>query len=160
MSDQDSARAKLDACSHIFLTKLETGRRLDLRIHVVEAREQEELIQIETGHEQLDAVLGKGHPIITRPGYSAFTILFKNYICFSVRDETYSIPEDDEDYSRRLRTYQKSAFLDFISKGTWASADHPGPFVHYAMVCDNHVIDVACESVPLIGHRILAADEV
>ncbi|MBY3383830.1 MULTISPECIES: hypothetical protein [Rhizobium] len=159
MDSQDSAVAKLDACRHIFLAKLGTGPSLDLRIFVVEARVQDELVSVGAGDRDLDAIFAEAHPLMTKEGYDAFTIIFESYVCFSVRNETYAIPEDDEDYSRRLRTHEQSAFLDFVSKGTWASSDHPGPFVHYAVICEDHVIDIACNSEPIIEHRIVTADD-
>ncbi len=159
MDCQNAASARLDACRHIFLAKLETGPSLDLRIDVLEGRVQEETVLIEIGDEAMEAFLKETHPITTREGYDAFRIVFENYICFSVRDETYAIPEDGEDYSRRLRKHERSTFLDFVSKGTWASSTHPGPFVHYAVVCDDHVIDVACNSEPKIEHRVVMADD-
>lgn len=157
MECQNAATTKLDACRHIFLAKLETGPSLDLRIEVVEGRVQEEPVSIEIGDEVMEALLKEAHPILTREGYYAFRIVFENYICFSVRDETYAVPEDDEDYSRRLRKHERSTFLDFVSKGTWASSGHPGPVVHYAVVCDDHVIDVACNSEPTIEQRVVTA---
>jgi len=159
MDCQNAASAKLDACRHIFLAKLETGPSLDLRIDVVEGRVQEEPVSIEIGGEVMEALLKEAHPIMTREGYDAFRIVFENYLCFSVRDETYAIPEDNEDYSHRLRKHERSTFLDFVSKSTWASSIQPGPIVHYAVVCDDHVIDVVCNSEPMIEHRVVTGDD-
>jgi hypothetical protein len=94
----NSRYAKLDACRHIFLAKLGTGPSLDLRIFVVEARVQDELVSVGAGDRDLDAIFAEAHPIMTKEGYDAFTIIFESYVCFSVRNETYAIPEDDEDY--------------------------------------------------------------
>ncbi len=42
--------------------------------------------------------------------------------------------------------YSRSLFLDLVSKGTFATHDHPGPFVHYGFSILNHLVDVvACE---------------
>ena len=161
MDSEASIRAKLNACRYIFLSKLETGPSLDLRIEVVEARSQEERVRVDTGNKELDAAFGELHPITAKEGYDAFRIVFQNYICFSVRNESYATPEDDEDYSLRLRRYQRSTFMDFVEKGTWAEAvpDHPGAFAHYAVVCEDHVIDVACSAEPIIQHRLVTADD-
>ncbi|MGO7660690.1 hypothetical protein ACC679_38530, partial [Rhizobium ruizarguesonis] len=80
---------------------------LDLRIFVVEARVQYELVSVGAGDGDLDPFFAEAHPIMTKEGYDAFTIIFESYVCFSVRNETYAIPEDDEDYSPRLRTHEQ-----------------------------------------------------
>lgn len=159
MDNQDSARAKLDACHYILLTKLEATPSLDLIVHVVEAKVQDHLVSAPTGINSIDDVVGPAYPIVTKEGCSAFTIVFEGYISFFVTNEFYSVPEDQEDYSRRLRTYKTSKFLDFVSKRTWALSAEFEPVVHFGIICEHHVIDVACASEPMIEHRLVTADD-
>jgi len=41
-----------------------------------------------------------------------------------------------------------SLFLDFVASDTFATADYPGSFMHYEVLCSDLVIDVAAEQLP------------
>ncbi|GAB1269064.1 hypothetical protein NBRC116493_23170 [Aurantivibrio infirmus] len=80
-----------------------------------------------------------------------YEIVFETYVGYSVLDESYTIQDDHEIFEGRLFCiYSKSHFLDYISKATFASDDHPGPYKHYAFNCLNHIVDVASTRVPRI----------
>ena len=100
----------------------------------------------------VDVMSQGSRPIEVGPGCSSFVITFDRYLSFCVRDETYLNPEEHEDYSKRLRTYEKSRFLDFFNASTsdWALDGHIGPVKHYAIVCLNVVIDVISKDEPAI----------
>ena len=46
--------------------------------------------------------------------------------------------------------YTRSQFLDYISRATLATLEYPGPFLHYGLPTDNHVVEVASTSVRLL----------
>ena len=78
------------------------------------------------------------------------------YISYAVRNESYVHWGKDEQWQgNRFRVYARSKFLDFVANGTFATADYPGPFRHYEVLCVNHIIDVAAPESPLV--RIVAA---
>ncbi|WP_461534522.1 hypothetical protein [Spongorhabdus nitratireducens] len=82
---------------------------------------------------------------------SVYEVYFDSYIGYSVRDESLSFPDDYEVYEGKIfGIYSKSHYLDFISKASFASSEHPGPFKHYAFHCLNHIVDVVSADQPII----------
>ncbi len=73
-----------------------------------------------------------------------FEVFWGHYITYAGRSECYFSGDNGEESSgNSFRIYTKSAFLDFVLNGTFARDDYPGPFVHYQVVCSDHIIDVA-----------------
>jgi hypothetical protein len=145
------ALEQINNCKYLYLESFRPGEDLmTLVVDVVEARAEDTAAPIVTGSSELNAVLGVGRPIAVKAGYRRFRVKFANYLSFAVTDETYAQPEDSDDYSKKIRTYASSTFLEYISKSTWATSEHPGPFAHYALVCSDHVINVVCPEPPEI----------
>ena len=86
----------------------------------------------------------------------------ENELAFSILE---AIPDDvEEDIqigetvisgSRAIITNDRTAkytvcFGSYVANGTFATADYPGPFKHYGVICLNHVIHVASELPPEI----------
>ncbi|WP_150526827.1 hypothetical protein [Roseibium sediminis] len=159
MGSDDNLSA-LNSCPYIFLVSHEEAPDcLDLRIVVQEARAEKELSPIKTGDAKIDKVLGRGHAITSEPNFRTFTITFENYVGFSIRSESYVEPEPEEDFSRKLRSHSRSAFLDFIQKSTFADQVLDEPILHYSVVCLDHVIDVACTALPIIECQSIAESQ-
>ncbi len=133
---------------------------MDLSVYVQEARKEAEPIPVKSGTKGFEKILEGSYPVTIRAGYGAFTILFEDYIAFSVRNESFAHTRVKEDYSLKLRIYNKSEFLDYVSEATFANFNYPGPFKHYSLVCANHVIDVACQTEPTVEHRIICQNEI
>lgn len=147
----------LNSCSYLFLVSHdEAPDTLDLRLVLHEARAENELSQIETGNADIDQILGEGYAIRSDPSFREFTITFENYVGFSIRSESYVNPEPEEDYSKKLRSYSKSTFLDFITNSTFAQQYLDEPILHFAVVCSDHVVDVACTAPPTIECNSIA----
>jgi hypothetical protein len=82
---------------------------------------------------------------------SIYEIVFDEYIAFSVRNESYSQLDDEEEFEGRLAcVYSKSKFLDYVRASTFASDDYPGPFKHYGFNCLNHIVDIVSATPPKI----------
>jgi hypothetical protein len=128
---------------------------LDLRLVVHEARAESELSDIKTGDGELDKVLGQGYAIGSRPGFRAFTLTFENYLGFSFRAEHYVLVEP-ENSAQKLSTFSSSKFLDFILGSTFAQDVISEPIIHYVVACEDHVIDVACTTPPLIEVELIS----
>lgn len=158
MSNQNTANVILDSCRYIFLSKLENDASFILTIHISEGRIQEESGVGAIESNNLGSILEKAHPVKIRKGYNAFKIVFKDYTSFAVRNESYIISENDEDYSSRLRVHQHSNFLNFISESTWLSSVDLESLIHYTVVCSDHIIDIATSSEPVIEHYLLDVD--
>lgn len=98
-----------------------------------------------------DASIADVHSIEVRDASRRFEIVWGTLISYAVRNESYCTWDKDEEWTGNVfRTYTRSKFLDFVSAGTFASADYPGPFVHYGIICLDHIIDVASEHPPII----------
>lgn len=147
----------LNSCSHVYLvTYEEAPGSLDLRLVVHEARAESKLSRVDTGNSELDQILGQGYAIRTDAMCREFTITFENYVGFSIKNESYANPEPNEDYSKRLRSHTRSRFLDFIATSTFAQQILEKPILHFAVVCENHVVDVACTEPPMIEFTSIA----
>lgn len=80
-----------------------------------------------------------------------YEVTFESYIGFSVLNESYVSGDDYEEFDGRLFCiYKKSHYLSYLSKASFASADHPGPFKHYGFNCLNHIVDVVSTEEPRI----------
>jgi len=87
-----------------------------------------------------------------------YEVVFDSYIGYSVIDESYALPNNDDVFEGRLFCiYEKSSYLDYLKKTSFACNDHPGPFKHYGFNCLNHIVDIASAEEPrikLIGEKI------
>lgn len=78
-------------------------------------------------------------------------ITFDFYIAYSVLNESYVVEDRYEKYKGAFfRLYKKSRYLDYISLGTIATSDYPGPFKHYGICALDHIIDVVSVEEPII----------
>jgi len=81
--------------------------------------------------------------------------MFEDYIAYAVTNESYAGGIIEKYEGKLARVYSESAFLNYISQGTFASSDYPGPFVHYGFCCLNQILDIVAENPPSI--RVVSA---
>jgi hypothetical protein len=95
------------------------------------------------------AELRKGSwPIKAVEGCRRFELQWSRYVAYLVTEEIVGSggSYEDEVYTGNLlRQYTKSHFLDYLSRDT---GGHFEPILHYKLVCQNHLIDVAAYSPP------------
>jgi hypothetical protein len=90
-------------------------------------------------------------PIVVAEDSSVYEVIFDQYIAYSVRNESYTHLDKEEEFEGRLACiYTKSRFLDYVSVSTFASDDFPGSFKHYGFNCLNHIVDIVSTSPPKI----------
>jgi hypothetical protein len=90
-------------------------------------------------------------PIVVTEESSIYEIIFDQYIAYSVRNESYTQTDEEEEFEGRLACmYTKSKFLDYVRASTFASDDYPGTFKHYGFNCLNHIVDIVSTSPPKI----------
>lgn len=95
--------------------------------------------------------LGDSYSVNVDEDSPVIQIDFESYIGYSVLNESYTSWDEYQVFAgKSFRIYSKSRYLDFISVGTFASEDYPGPFKHYGVVCYDHIIDVVSSSCPII----------
>lgn len=108
-----------------------------------------------------DVPSGVNHPtssyrlISAFEGAARYEIIFDSYVAYAVRNESFTVRDDDEKWTGRLFcVYERSRFLEFIHRATIASDEHPGPFIHFGFNCANHVVDIAAVGPPIV--RVLS----
>lgn len=91
------------------------------------------------------------HAVEVTPDSRRFEFHWDNYICYSVRNESYATWNKFEvSTGSKFLIYTKSMFLDYVAVATFAKQDFLGPFVHYSIICANHIIDIASQELPTV----------
>lgn len=86
-------------------------------------------------------------------------IHFDSYALFMERDESYTTYDYDEvRKGKTLIIFEKSKFLDDISRYGFADAMFPNALVHYGVYCEDHIIDVITNERPSV--RRLSLEEI
>ncbi len=105
--------------------------------------------------ETLQGILAKTRPIQADDGRQ-YEITFPGYILYQVRSESFcTFDPEDVHHGRYLIIFEQSKLLSDLPHVTDACqlADgsfYPGPWVHYGIYCQNHVIDVISHCPPEI----------
>ncbi|QWW66844.1 hypothetical protein [Rhizobium sp. WYJ-E13] len=169
MADQAKIRQHLDACRFLSLESFGPHQvgdsQFDLILEVAELKSQapqagnqtwdtETLasLDIQTSEDVL-RLLENANRLVVSPDSAIFTIRFEDYASFQIMNETMTLPETDEDFSKKLRSYEKSRFLDYMATATCASDWLSEPLRHFRVICVNHIIDVACIEAPIISTK-------
>src|SRR5215813_7315257 len=117
-----------------------------LKLVIAEAKASDSREDIRIGSLVLDAAT-----IVVAEDSSIYEIIFDQYIAYSVRNESYTQLDEEEEREGRLACiYTKSKFLDYVRASTFACDDFPGPFKHYGFNCENHIVDIVSVSPPKI----------
>ncbi|NYJ12005.1 hypothetical protein GGI64_003063 [Rhizobium leguminosarum] len=170
MVDQAQIRQRLDACH--FLSLESFGPRggqdgqFDLILEVAELKSQSRQTDRQSQDQEAVAYLGvltsedirqvvEAHadPLVVSPDSAIFTILFEGYAAFRIKNEMMSLLEPGEDFSKKLRNYEKSLFLNHMATATCASDWLSKPLKHFAVICLDHIVDVACTREPILSMR-------
>jgi hypothetical protein len=120
----------VDSCYTIFVREISEPEESGLRLVLQEAEKSPESVSHKIG----GTVIENLHPVEPTERSRTFELRWKQYIAYSVRNESFASPDDDSDVrasGRLFRTYSKSHFLDFVSRATIASEQYPGPFTHF-----------------------------
>lgn len=89
--------------------------------------------------------------IVSDETCNQYKITFKNYVAYSVTNESCAGEGNDDLFTGTLfRTYSKSQFLDYIRASGGGLIDTLGGYTHYEVVTLNQIIDVAATRHPEI----------
>lgn len=103
--------------------------------------------------------LGTSFPIAPTRGARFFQLDWKRYISYLVTNESFAYSKDEQYIGKRLLTAIVSRYLEFLKESTNISPPiHPGPFQHYRIISEMHIVDVAAQEAPEIS--LLTSDEV
>ena len=135
---------EINSCKYLYLKEISEPEDNSLRIVIEEAIvENKSEIVSDTG------LLGNEISVTDRS--RVFEIYFNSYIGYSVIDESLALPDDSEVFDGRIFCiYEKSNYLGYLKRASFASDDNPGPFVHYGFNCLNHIVDIASANEPEI----------
>lgn len=144
----------LNSCKYLYLNAIGEPTDNALRIVLAEAvsgrtLKEEDLSEHPPEIRSLLASAGSA-AIESGPGCRIFELVWPSYIGYSVRNESFSLPETDEGVGQLFVQYEKSKYLDFIASATFADSEHPGPFRHWAIYCLNHSLDIVSMDDPIV----------
>lgn len=105
----------------------------------------------EEPNEHLRGLMNKSTPVEVTDSSKEYEIIFPDYITYSVRNESYTAWNDQEEFEGNpVRVYTKSVFLEYVKNATFATSDYPGSFKHYGFCCLNHIVDIVSMDAPTI----------
>lgn len=144
----------LNQAKHLFLSHISEPRDNALRLIVEEAvatePEQSEMQATADQLPEIAALRVGARPIKSTDICTRFELLWRCYVTYLVTEELVGSggQENDEVYKGQLfRQYDKSHFLDHLLCDT---RGHTAPILHYKLICQNHLIDVASYDPPEI----------
>jgi len=148
-----SRLAEIQACEWLFLRSLAEPQENELRVVIEEARSgapvDARAAAVAASLPELESILQGASLISHSEGCRVFEVSWPSYIAYSVRNESYVANDKYEQCEGRLIVkYSKSRFLDYVGLGTFATAEYPGPFTHWGVICGNHIIDVVSTEEP------------
>ena len=137
----------IDACNTLFLFSIAERDQNTLAIVLDEGIASPAAQVLPVAGETIKNV----HAVEVTPVARRFEFYWDSYISYTVRNESYAKRHKWEVSSGgKFLIFSKSAFLDYIVAATIAQQDFPGPFVHYSILCANHIIDVASQGPPTV----------
>jgi hypothetical protein len=146
----------IDACKYLYLDSITEPNEGGLRLVVKEAKAggtpREEMLAAGMIPEVRE-ILSQSSAIEHGPGCKVFEIYWPNYIAYAVENESYALdhPDDIKSRGRLFVEYSKSAYLEYLSKASFASPDYPGAYKHWAVLCLDHIVNVAAIAAPRIS---------
>jgi hypothetical protein len=139
---------RINSHRYLFLTEISEPEDNALRLIVTEGRLGEEVTE---GLEGLGRIAEGSRAIVADEQSARYEILFEHYIAYAVLNESITVWDDEQTFEGKLfRVYSESKFLTYVASGTIANNDYPGPFRHYGIACQNHVVEVASTQPPLV----------
>jgi len=150
----DSQVEAIRSAKYLYMDSISEPQDNCLRLVILEAT-RDVLPGQMAGPAEVTALPGPfsaARPILHGTGCRIFEIVWESYIGYAVQNESFHVPEpkESEGEGRLFVRYTKSVYLDYLAKVTFASADFPGPFVHWGIYCLNHTIEVASMAAPEI----------
>lgn len=146
--DEAALLLAIDACEFLFLTGIGEPAANRLRLVIEEGQVVGEPSRVDLGHgRSIEGV----RAIEVMPHSQQFELVWDHYISYAVHNESYQSWDDSEAWSGNLfRRYSRSKFLDYLDRATFADTRYPGPFTHYQVICQDHVIDIAALQPPKV----------
>lgn len=147
--------SQINEHKYLYLKSISEPEDNSLCLIIAEATSDGPEQDIEIG----EVVISGSRAIETVSGSAIYEVLFEDYICYNVANESYAQDSAQDKYAGKLaRVYEGSAYLEFIEASTFATSDYPGPFVHYGFCCLNHCIDVVSVTEPKVTRSVVPSN--
>jgi hypothetical protein len=151
---QDEVISLLNQAHYLCLRHISEPEENSLRLVVEEAIvDRAEAVSTPNPTSPLAEISKGASPIKSVEGCRAFELQWNRYVAYLVTEEGVGSGGCDEEEvytGKLLRQYTRPHFLDHLSRDT---GGHTEPILHYKLICQNHLIDVASYSPP--GVRLL-----
>jgi hypothetical protein len=108
------------------------------------------LIEAKTSSVAEDTELGPAYPVRPDQSSSVFSVRWRNYVAFAVRNESYALPEEGAPVGYGLGTRAESLFRAYVAAATFADNEYPGPLTHWYLNTEWHCFDVISANDPEI----------
>jgi hypothetical protein len=139
----------LNRAKYLFLRDISEPEENSLRLVAEEAiADHTQTVLTPDATSRFAEILKGASPIKAVEGCRRFELRWSRYVAYLVTEETVGSGGryEDEVYTGKLfRVYVKSHFLDYLSRDT---GGHFEPILHYKLICQNHLIDVAAYGPP------------
>lgn len=151
-------------CKYLYLDKLFEPSDNQLAMRVLEATDGGPVTTAILDAQALEPVkdiLAQSTMIEHCTGCRIFDITWRSYIGYSVRNETFAWPEPGTSLciGRLFVEYKSSSYLEYLKQASWACADYPGPYRHWAALCLNHIVDVASVDEPTVAVSVAQTNQ-
>jgi hypothetical protein len=148
---EDEALSLLNQAKYLYLRHISEPEDNSLRLVVEEAIADRTETESTPDRTSPLAEIRKGaSPIKSVEECRRFELQWSRYIAYLVTEEGAGSGGSDKDevyIGKLFRVYTKSHFLDHICRDT---GGHFEPVLHYKLICQNHLIDVASYSPPTV----------
>jgi hypothetical protein len=144
---------ELDSCDYLALHELSepAGNSLRVVLNEAKASDQTEDLVLE------NMVISGTRAIESDEICRIFELFWPSYVAYGIRNESFTSFDETEQWEGRIFClYTKSHFLDYVSRGTFASDDYPGPLRHWSINCLNHIVDIVATDEPKVRRLTLA----
>jgi hypothetical protein len=139
----------LNEAKYLFLRDISEPEENSLRLVVEEAiADHTQTVSTPDPTSPFAEILKGASPVKVVEGCRRFELQWSRYVAYLVTEETVGSggSYEDEVYTGKLfRVYTKSHFLDYLSRD---SGGHFEPILHFKLMCQNHLIDVAAYGPP------------
>lgn len=147
--EQDKITWRLNQAKYLNLRHISEPEENSLRLVVEELiADHSESMQVGNGLGPFSELATGTWPIRRTDECETFELHWSRYVAYLVTEEIVGSAgsHEDEVYTGNLlRVYTKSHFLEYLARDT---SGHSEPILHYKLICQNHLIDVACYSPP------------
>lgn len=151
LAHEDQIISILDRADYLLLRHVSEPAENSLRLVVEEATANRSRMGEASAYgDQFSEILKDASPIEATVGCRTFELVWDRYVAYLVTEELVGSGGDhgDEVYiGKSFRVYSKSHFLDYLARDT---GGHFEPILHYKLICQNHLIDVASYCLPKV----------